>query len=259
MSVRAGVNKSLISLVAICLSAVSGGIAAAADLLVKAPPLIPVYSWTGCYIGGNGGGGWTRKNATVTNETFSTGASVPTDIALGSLTADGAAYGGQIGCDYQINSSWVVGVRGMWDGTSMQGTSGTYDLFVPGETYTAKVNSFGTGTVRIGYVPIPTVMIYGLAGAAFARDTYALQNPDTTQLATGTQSRSGYDVGVGGSLMLAHSVDLWIEYDYMGFGTKSTTLAVDGTIGTTVPYVTANVSQNVSKVLVGVDYRFGGK
>ena len=41
----------------------------AADLPVKAPLLAPapVYNWTGCYIGGNGGGVWTDKNYTWTS------------------------------------------------------------------------------------------------------------------------------------------------------------------------------------------------
>src|SRR6266545_1661299 len=48
------------------------GPAIAADLAVKAPvykgpsPPVVIYSWTGCYIGANIGGGWARKSWTTT-------------------------------------------------------------------------------------------------------------------------------------------------------------------------------------------------
>jgi outer membrane immunogenic protein len=38
--------------------------AVAADLPLKARPMAaaPLYNWTGCYLGANVGGGWTRLN-----------------------------------------------------------------------------------------------------------------------------------------------------------------------------------------------------
>jgi outer membrane immunogenic protein len=75
------------------------GSAHAADLspqpVYKAPPpaMAPVFSWTGCYIGGNIGGGWGRTTASAPS------------LAPGiSLTGDtsGVIGGGQVGCT--INS-----------------------------------------------------------------------------------------------------------------------------------------------------------
>ena len=84
----------------------------AADLPRKAPayvpPAPPPYVWTGCYIGANVGAAFAHIDVTD----VATGAS-------GSRTSNtGFAGGGQIGCDYQINS-WVIGVRNMFDGTSI--------------------------------------------------------------------------------------------------------------------------------------------
>ena len=70
----------------------------------------------------------------------------------------------------------------------------------------------------------------------------------------GDQSRTGYDVGVGLSWMFAQNWDLWVEYDHMGFGTKNMNLPGVGLFAA-LPY-TADVTQNVDKVLVGIDYRF---
>ena len=50
------------------LLAISAVPAAAADLPVKARPMVPVvaaYNWTGCYIGGNVGGKWARTSGSV--------------------------------------------------------------------------------------------------------------------------------------------------------------------------------------------------
>src|SRR5256885_840087 len=58
-------KKILLSTVA--LAAMVGAPAMAADLAVKAPlykapPPVYIYSWTGCYVGGKGGGAWERDD-----------------------------------------------------------------------------------------------------------------------------------------------------------------------------------------------------
>src|SRR5215471_10722936 len=61
-------KKALFASVA--LIALGTGLASAADLPVKAPPAPvyapPIFSWTGCYIGGNIGAAWARSNWTDT-------------------------------------------------------------------------------------------------------------------------------------------------------------------------------------------------
>src|SRR5437660_6388202 len=82
------------------------------------PPPVPIFSWTGCYIGGNIGGGWASKSSTDV-------AGAVTGVVgadLGSHTADGFIGGGQIGCDYQAGF-WVVGVQGMFEGSNMKGSN----------------------------------------------------------------------------------------------------------------------------------------
>ncbi len=62
-------KKLLVSIVAGAAAVACLGQAYAADLgypAYKAPPLAaPVQSWTGLYIGANGGWGWANANATV--------------------------------------------------------------------------------------------------------------------------------------------------------------------------------------------------
>src|SRR5580692_9872261 len=59
-------RKSLTGSIALVAFA-SVGAAGAADLPVKVPPVAPVlaYSWTGCYIGIQGGGNWGQSHPTA--------------------------------------------------------------------------------------------------------------------------------------------------------------------------------------------------
>src|SRR5205807_7006134 len=101
---------------------VAAGSASAADLgprpAYKAAPMVapvPVFSWTGCYVGAHGGWGWSKNNLTEDATQFRFSAFVQStrggnssfqNSALrkvhGASTIDtsGAIFGGQIGCDY---------------------------------------------------------------------------------------------------------------------------------------------------------------
>ena len=109
--IRAG---RAVSLAFAAIATLGASAASAADLaarpFTKAPA--PVYqapiSWTGCYGGGNVGAGWDRFNAGEVGF-----AGVPTPfVDYGSNTGSSLIGGGQIGCDYQFASNWLVGIQG---------------------------------------------------------------------------------------------------------------------------------------------------
>src|SRR5262252_1637472 len=95
-------NKLLIGSVA--LAAMIAGPAMAADMPLKAPPPVPVFSWTGCYWGGQIGYGWARARATATAGVFN-GAD-----KTAQYNVSGELGGGEIGCNYQVGN-WVWGVE----------------------------------------------------------------------------------------------------------------------------------------------------
>ena len=72
----------------------------AADLgaRFRAPPVapVPLFTWTGCYIGGHLGGGWGQKTVSVPN--LAPGVSVTGDTS-------GFLGGGQLGCNLQFGSN----------------------------------------------------------------------------------------------------------------------------------------------------------
>ena len=119
---------------------------------VYAPP--PPNPWTGCYVGGNIGGAWSNVDLSgVSGANFS-------------ASNGGVAGGGQIGCDYQWNQFWLVGIRDMLDATSL--SSRTNISTVP---FTGAVDSrtrwFDTLTARVGFlVPQTNVLLYAQGGAA---------------------------------------------------------------------------------------------
>src|SRR5262245_40053062 len=104
----------VLGLVAAALLFAGAALAADSDkptLVSKAPPLTPVFSWTGWYIGGTAGYGWgSRTNPSIS----ATDVGFARFLAAGgnvfpSLSPKGFIGGGQIGYDWQVNPSWVVG------------------------------------------------------------------------------------------------------------------------------------------------------
>jgi outer membrane immunogenic protein len=238
-----------ISRVVVLVGAFFGTQAFAADLPVKAWEA-PGASWSGCYIGGNVGGAWTNFNMSPVGIA---GISFPQGTAAGSAVAGG----GQFGCDYQFNSNLVVGLRGMWDATRAQGTtSGTIIVPAPGATLStnAQITSFATAVVRGGYSLGPA-LVYGVGGVALAQNQYqqSLFTIGATVPFNGSDAPAGWVAGAGVSWMLSQNWDVWVEYNYLGFGGRTIT-----TLSTTPPPVALpnNISQSVQTILFGVDFRF---
>src|SRR4051812_50220006 len=106
---RVDMKKIVISIAAI---AAFTGSAIAADMApryAKAPPPAPVtvYNWTGCYVGGNVGGGWAR-----TDQTRVSGLGVLFPADYGSSGNSQVIGGGRIGGGYQFAGNLVGGVQG---------------------------------------------------------------------------------------------------------------------------------------------------
>src|SRR5258708_25307578 len=64
---------------------------------------VPVFTWTGCYVGTHVGGGWADEPITAP-------AIVP-GVSVTGHTA-GVLGGGQVGCNLQFAPNWVIGIEG---------------------------------------------------------------------------------------------------------------------------------------------------
>jgi outer membrane immunogenic protein len=217
--------------------------AGAADLppqVYKAPPLppVPVYIWNGCYIGANIG--WAQaKSRVLLNgvEDFS-----------GSI--DGFAGGGQIGCDYQFASNWVIGFQGLFDGTGID--SSRVSTLFPDDTFHSKARWFGTVAGRLGITVTPTFLIYGKGGWGFYENRLTVNDTTTgAELDSASRSQSGPDAGVGGEWMFIPNWSLWAEWDHIFAQDKTFFFANLGN------GETATIRRDLDKVLVGLNWRFG--
>ena len=86
--------------------------AMAADLPVKAPPpvMAPLPTWTGFYLGLNGGYSW-GKSSRELNFVTATGATIIPPggvVTTGGTDLEGGLFGGQIGYNWQT-ANWVLG------------------------------------------------------------------------------------------------------------------------------------------------------
>ena len=87
------------------------GAASAADLrpLPAQPLVVPVFNWTGCYLGGYVGGAWGAENVRVLDVN---GAISPSG-AWSYDTKSSFLGGGTLGCNWQpIGSPFVLGIEG---------------------------------------------------------------------------------------------------------------------------------------------------
>jgi len=143
--------------------------AVAADLPVaKAPPMaIPVYDWTGFYIGGNVG--WGQVNNCWDVDT----AGVFTRDSC--LNSQGAVVGGQAGYRWQIGPA-VFGLEAQGDWANLGRSH--ISVLDPTIATSSKTSGLGVFTGQIGYSSGPG-LFYVKGGAAVTSSTFGLNDAAT--------------------------------------------------------------------------------
>jgi opacity protein-like surface antigen len=243
-----------ISLAATALSLFAGS-AVAADLEVpsfKAPVMPPAFSWTGCYVGGNAGGG---LGQTGFNDIVGLVSPV-TGFTTASTNTSGYMLGGQIGCDYQFAANWVVGVEGAASGGNITGNVNVAQPgSIPGDNANAaaKTDLLTSATARVG-VTFDRWLVYGKGGAGWASNNYSIGGAflGTPFSVTGLEDRIGWTAGGGVEWAFWENWSIKLEYNYYGFGTRSVTFIDPVNIPGGAPL---NVNQNIQVVKLGVNFR----
>jgi outer membrane immunogenic protein len=235
------------------------GAASAADLsarYAKAPALAPVvtYNWTGCYIGGNVGGGWARTSQTQVGKVSGPFAGVVLNNDYGTGEGSNFIGGVQVGCDYQFAGNWVVGVQGMFDFGDINSRHNLTTF--PANYSTDRTKEIFTGTARIGYLFAPSVLGYVKGGGAWARTDSSIFGtfPVNFLSETASADRSGWTVGGGLEWMFAPGWSVFGEYNYMDFG-RSNVRYINGPLVVGDPDV-VSTRLTVQQALVGINYKF---
>lgn len=157
--------------IALAATAAFTGSAFAADMAprtyAKAAPMVAAGpSWTGCYVGGGGGGAMTKTDHNDFNSSGGPLFGVPNGGALGpnlSSGADGWFGTVQAGCDYQFNN-WVVGVFGDYDFMDVKGDTSVFGQFATLNTGSQKMDYQWAVGGRAGYLITPSLLTYVSGG-----------------------------------------------------------------------------------------------
>lgn len=222
--------------------------ASAADLAArpytKAPMAAPapIYTWTGFYVGVQGGGGWGRSD-----ETFFGAPNTAIFAGTQNYDTSGGFVGGVVGYNWQ-SGPVVFGIEGDYHWADINGRSAEINAGF-GDTYFTKIRGFGDIKGRLGYSTGPALLF--VSGGAAVGDIQHRYDPAAFPSATFVQNntRWGWTVGAGAEYMFAPNWSAKVEYNYIDFG-KST-----------IQYtpVVANRSEwtdTVHTVKAGVNYHF---
>jgi outer membrane immunogenic protein len=238
---------------------VVAGAAFAADLPdtkgapVYAPPLIPVFSWTGFYIGANAGvsGTSSSSNTSYTNaETWSYHGN-----------GWGFSGGGQIGYNYEFaNTNFVAGVEADFQGSTAKSTywddnysySNNYN---ESYKYKTSLDWWGTARVRLGYA-FGNILPYVTGGFAYGRTntaySYQYNNNDNYNYSYGA-TRTGWTVGAGVEYAITKNLTLKVEGLYTDLGNKTVDTDYYGNNNSNT-YTQTNV--RFATVRAGVNWKF---
>jgi outer membrane immunogenic protein len=216
----------------------------AADLPMRsAPPIfspVPVYDWSGFYIGVNAGAGWSNAGNVTVNDPVLGARSVSVDSHAGFLG------GGQLGYNFQTGV-FVWGIE-----TDIQGASigssvnwGPYGKL--GLSTGSSGEWFGTTRGRLGYA-IDRTLVYFTGGVAYG-------GLNANPLQGGATSNVGYTLGGGVEYAFSQHWTAKLEAFYINLsnGGNRTVYVTNG--GLIYP-VSANAGNGGGLVRVGINYKF---
>lgn len=219
----------------------------AADIPMQAPIVAPVVApamtWTGFYIGLDGGGTWGKLQITHSPIVPAPGLAFPVDAAaLTSATSPdlklhGWTFGGHIGYNWQFATNWLAGLEADMSYFRLRSSSsGTFPfpstlaggaLGPPTLTFNA-ATSFSTDWLftirpRLGVVLGDSLLAYATGGLAVTNEkvTQSVAAVMGTINAAIDETRVGWVVGGGLEYALSRNWSIRAEYLHLDFGTAS--------------------------------------
>jgi outer membrane immunogenic protein len=214
-------------------------------------------SWTGFYVGANGGYGWDSK----LNFRDTINADGATTLAGGVMPA--GAFGGiTIGANWQV-SGFVFGLETDLDlaniaddsAVAVCATSSATCPVDPTTSLHSTIDWFGTLRARAGLPLTPNFLLYGTGGLAYggvstrgASDGYSFKN-DTT--------RVGWAAGAGAEWKVSPGWSLRGEWLYLDLGGQGLGDLLNGN-GTAAAVASASSPDNaVNMIRFGLVYKIG--
>jgi outer membrane immunogenic protein len=243
---------------ALAASTIAVGAAQAADIPRGSPPppvvqALPIFTWTGFYVGLNGGYIFETGKSTITG----TPGLLATGLTPGPAKTLGEGYtiGAQAGYNYQIGA-FVAGIEADINyvdlGKTVVSTAGGLST-----TLTQNTSYLATLRGRLG-VAFDRVLIYGTGGLAMGDldATTSLSGLGAAWTGTKSEVKFGYAVGAGLEYAITNNLSAKLEYLYYDLGKQD--FASPQIAGAVIAGVSATTrAENKGSIArIGLNYRF---
>ena len=258
-------KKLLLTGIAIAGLVAGASAASAADLPARqAPPpapfvaAVPIFTWTGFYVGAQAGYSWGDNNngfgIANSNVAFIGGTPFVVSGLNNGDSSDGFLIGGHVGYNAQFGQ-FVVGVEGDLEWSDLGGSDSTFALTNVNTRQTVLINSGlgldwqGSIRARLGWA-FDRTMIYATGGFAFAgvndSNNFNIVNPLFTN---GDDTVSGWTLGAGVEYAFTNNLTTRIEYRYTSYDNSGTNFFDDASFD-------RGKDLDFHTVRVGVSYKF---
>ena len=212
------------------------------------PAPIPYYNWSGFYIGGNLGWGFSSPSASDT-----------LGSSIASTTSQSFLGGGQVGANWEFGPGVVIGAEADFDW--LPNTSNAITATPPGggPAATATINNRWLTLVdaRLGYA-WDRLLVYGKGGWAFGGVSNSNINVGGTPLlASASNSNNGWTAGAGLEYAFWGTWSARVEYDFVRFNNATYTVSGAAANGVFANDVITSNNRQINLITVGLNYKFG--
>ena len=212
----------------------------AADAVIEEPPApvavyqeVPIFSWTGGYIGLQGGGLWSDSNVDNLDDRF------VSDTGVFGESFNGGLFGVYAGYNWQ-SGPWVFGAEGDFNGVWNDETF-TVRTRLGDQNVDVGTDWLASLRGRVGYA-FDRTLIFATGGVAFTQFSAEADFGDNISF-NADQNFTGWTVGAGAEYAFTNNWIGRVEYRYYDFSNE--TLDDFG-----------DVELETNTLAVGVSYKF---
>ena len=187
-----------------------------------------IFSWTGCYVGGYVGGAWANHRRTTARDLNPYN---PPQAHTWDYDLDNSFIGGgTIGCNYQVDSRWVIGLEGEVGSLRICGSAP--DPISPALDTVASARLgdwYGVIAARFG-IAWDRLLVYGKAGVSVLDAETSVVDTCTTGACgvlsmNAVRSDTYWGWAAGGGLEYAVTDYLSVKGEYLYLGTHGSQTA----------------------------------
>ena len=238
-------KATLLAAAALSLASVSA-FGADLEMPIKAPLVPAPFTWTGCYGGGQVGGGWGQKDL---NDSVGIVSSI-SDFTSANLQHQRLHARRPNRMRLPIHAQ-----LGNWRRRRAPSGNTVAAPASPHRTCRRQRDLQGNDRStdqrhRTRRLSLNNWLFYGKGGAAWASDRYSALDAMATYDFEGLETRFGWTAGAGLESAVSDIWSVRLEFDYYGFGTRSMTF-IDDVSGTVGPL---DIEQSIQVVKVGFNF-----